>query len=55
MLYPNTSAILTLGNWLPNTGLAFNGNIATTQVYNRALSASEIQQNYDAVKTRFGL
>jgi hypothetical protein len=32
-----------------------NSNIATTQIYNRALSASEIQQNYNALKGRFGL
>jgi hypothetical protein len=30
-------------------------NIAVTQVYNRALSATEIAQNYNATKTRFGL
>jgi len=32
-----------------------NGNIASVSVYNRALSASEILQNYNATKTRFGL
>jgi hypothetical protein len=32
-----------------------NGNIAQTQIYNRALSASEILQNYNATKSRFGL
>jgi hypothetical protein len=31
------------------------GNIATAQIYNRALTASEIQQNYLATKSRFGL
>lgn len=31
------------------------GNIAYAAVYNRALSASEILQNYNAVKSRFGL
>jgi hypothetical protein len=30
-----------------------NGNIAQTQIYNRALSASEILQNYNATKTRY--
>jgi hypothetical protein len=30
-------------------------NIAVAQVYNRALSATEIAQNYNATKTRFGL
>ena len=33
----------------------FNGNIALTQIYNRALSAQEVLQNYNATKTRFGL
>ncbi len=33
----------------------FKGNIASTQIYNRAFSASEILQNYNATKTRFGL
>jgi hypothetical protein len=32
-----------------------NGSIANLQVYNRALSATEILQNYNATKTRFGL
>ena len=33
----------------------FIGSIATTQIYNRVLSAVEILQNYNATKTRFGL
>ena len=33
----------------------FTGNIAAVQVYNRALSAQEVLQNYNATKTRFGL
>jgi hypothetical protein len=32
-----------------------NVNIAQTLIYNRALSAAEILQNYNATKTRFGL
>lgn len=30
-------------------------NLASVQIYNRVLSASEILQNYNATKTRFGL
>jgi hypothetical protein len=33
----------------------FKGNIAQTSIYNRALSTTEILQNYNATKTRFGL
>lgn len=32
-----------------------DGNIAVAKIYNRVLSASEIMQNYQATKTRFGL
>ena len=34
---------------------AFAGNIAITQIYNRTLTATEILQNYNATKNRFGL
>lgn len=34
---------------------AFNGIIHTVQVYNRVLTSQEIQQNYNAIKTRYGL
>lgn len=47
------------GTWTGWTSLVFspffNGNIANMFFYNRALSASEIQQNYNAKKSRFGL
>jgi hypothetical protein len=33
----------------------YDGRISNIQIYNRALSATEILQNYDATKTRFGL
>lgn len=33
----------------------FNGNIAVVQMYNRTLSISEIKQNYNTLKGRFGL
>jgi hypothetical protein len=33
----------------------FAGQIATVSAYNRALTATEIQQNYNALKHRFGL
>jgi hypothetical protein len=32
-----------------------NGKIGNAQIYNRALSATEVQQNYNALKSRFGL
>jgi hypothetical protein len=32
-----------------------NGDIASVKIYNRVLSAAEILQNYNALKSRFGL
>lgn len=37
------------------TGVYFQGNIANVNVYNRALTAAEVLQNYNASKSRFGL
>jgi hypothetical protein len=36
-------------------GYAYQGKLAICKVYNRALSASEVLQNYNANKGRFGL
>ena len=46
--------VLGTGDYQNATSQPFNGNIATTQVYNRALTATEILQNYNATKSRFG-
>jgi len=36
-------------------GTYFNGRFSTTRIYNRALSLDEIQENYQATKSAFGL
>ena len=36
------------------TGNYWAGSIANTQIYNRSLTATEILQNYNATKSRFG-
>ena len=33
----------------------YQGNIAQTQIYNRALTAAEVLQNYNATRGRFGI
>jgi len=38
-----------------NVARYFTGNIAIAQLYNKALSATEVAQNYNALKSRFGL
>jgi hypothetical protein len=39
----------------PAYAINFKGKISNIQTYNRALSAQEVKQNYDALKTRFNL
>jgi hypothetical protein len=56
----NTSTdYLFIGSYADITGqtpsLFLNGNISQSLIYNRALSASEVLQNYNATKSRFGL
>ncbi len=36
-----------------NAGQHFGGNIAQVSIYNRALTAQEIQQNFNALKSRY--
>jgi hypothetical protein len=43
-----------IGRYSPG-GFQWNGNIYSFKVYNRALSASEILQNFNTTKSRFGL
>ena len=33
----------------------FNGNISSTRIYNKSLTAAEVLQNFNAQKSRFGL
>jgi len=44
-----------LGGWPNSNTGSFVGDIAQVQIYNRALSAAEIKQNYNATKKRYGL
>lgn len=46
---------LNIGSRNDNHADHYFGNIAIVQLYNRVLSASEILQNYNALKSRFGL
>jgi hypothetical protein len=51
----NGMSIGVYGGFNGGRGYYYNGNIAIVRVYNRVLSASEIRQNYNAQKARFGL
>jgi len=48
-----TSARWFIGSGELDSSRFLNGNIAQASIYNRALTASEVQQNYNALKSRF--
>jgi len=49
------NATLYVGSDALNAGRYFNGRIGYSMIYNRALSTQEINQNYNALKNRYGL
>ena len=49
-----TSASTTIG-LSPGTSEYLDGRLSQVSIYNRALAESEIQQNFNALKVRFGL
>jgi hypothetical protein len=51
----NTSALASIGYVTYLSAQYLNGNIAIARIYNRALSATEVLQNYNVNKSRFGL
>jgi hypothetical protein len=50
----NTTGLY-VGAYGPGSSYFFNGKIAVSRVYNKSLSATEILQNFNVQKTRFGL
>ena len=46
---------VTLGQDPPGSNEFFNGRISNAKIYNRALSAAEISQNFNALRGRFGI
>ena len=51
----NISTAFYIGDDLATGTTYFNGNIAQVSIYNRALTATEIQQNFNALRGRFGI
>jgi hypothetical protein len=52
---PASSYNLRVGGNAQFPARAWNGYISNTQIYNRALSSTEVLQNYNAMKGRYGL
>lgn len=45
---------LNIGRWVGSGSQYFIGNISACHIYNRALTATEVQFNFNGTKTRFG-
>ena len=52
---PNTAVDIRIGGNQSLSDEVWSGNISNVRIYNRALSAAEVLQNYNATKYRFGL
>ena len=50
-----TSSLLIGRPYSTSLGRRYNGQVAAVKVYNRTLSASEIQQNFNALRGRFSI
>ena len=44
-----------IGSWYDGSAQYFNGQIGQVQVYNRALSADEVLENFNAMRGRYGI
>ena len=53
---PTTTTPLRIGFYPYNSGgFYYDGQISQVSIYNKALTASEVQQNFNALKGRYGI
>lgn len=53
--FGGTNCVISIGRRQATGGQFYQGNLPIVSVYNRVLSPSEVLQNFDAQKSRFGL
>ncbi len=51
----DSQPLINIGRWAFSNNRYLNGNVSGLLIYNRALSDSEVYQNYVATKRRYGL
>tara|TARA_B100001059_G_scaffold114849_1_gene115150 strand:+ start:927 stop:1628 length:702 start_codon:yes stop_codon:yes gene_type:complete len=51
----NDTTDMRIGSWNHSTGREYNGKISNIKIYHKELSSTEVLQNYNALKPRFGL
>lgn len=52
---PGSPTTLQIGAYSASSTHNFNGKIYSTQIYNKALTADEVKQNFNALRGRYGL
>jgi len=53
--WPQITTNAAIGTWNHSTAREFKGNISNIAVYNKVLSSTEIQHNFNVLRGRFGL
>jgi len=51
----SSTGTTSIGYDINRTNYPFKGNIAQVSIYNRALTAAEVQQNFNALRGRYGI
>jgi hypothetical protein len=49
------SGILKIGRRALNTTVIMSGTLPVVKIYNKVLSASEVRQNFEALRGRYGI
>tara|TARA_S200002703_G_scaffold68715_2_gene59638 strand:- start:149 stop:865 length:717 start_codon:yes stop_codon:yes gene_type:complete len=52
---PSSQTNARIGSWNHSTGREYNGKIASLKIYDKALTASEVKQNFNAFRGRYGI
>ena len=52
---PSVQTNARIGSWNHSTAREYNGKIASLNIYDKALTASEVQQNFNASRGRYGI
>jgi hypothetical protein len=51
----SNSGVLEIGRMDANNDLSLDASVAQASIYNRALSAAEVSQNFNALRSRYGI
>ena len=51
----DSQPIISIGRWSFTNDRFLNGNVSGLLIYNQALTAQEVLQNYNATKGRYGI